>query len=148
MELSMKQTQKGFTLLEVMVTLLIISFGLLGLAGIIANSLKYNQSAYASSVASLMANDIIDRMRANQGAAQAIPSPYNLAMAAATPTGTDTASTDLMQWRNTLAATLPSGTGSVNINANGTVSITVRWDDSRAAKEAGVTRNFTVETRL
>ncbi len=61
------QNQQGFSLIEVMVTMLIVSIGLLGIAGIIMTSLKNSQSSYGRSQATLLANDIIDRMRANRG---------------------------------------------------------------------------------
>ena len=56
----------GFTLLEVLVALVILSIGLLGLAGLQAASLRYNHSSYLRSQATLIAYDIVDRMRANR----------------------------------------------------------------------------------
>jgi len=61
---------RGFSMLEVLVTMVIIAFGLLGVAGIIANGLKSNLSSYGRSQASWLANDIIDRMRANRATAE------------------------------------------------------------------------------
>jgi type IV pilus assembly protein PilV len=56
---------RGFTLLEVMVALLVLSIGLLGLAMLQATNLQYNTDAYTRTQATLFAYDIIDRMRAN-----------------------------------------------------------------------------------
>lgn len=150
------RNQNGFTLLEVLVTLLIVSLGLLGIAGIIANSLKVNQGAYARSQASWMANDIIDRMRANRTTAELSPSPYALADCAAVPTLSAIATDDLQTWCDALAATLPSGTGvgTVTIVAAPTrkVTVVVTWDDTHTGKSSNTdgssTQNFTVETRL
>lgn len=145
--------QTGFTMLEVLVTMVILSFGLLGIAGIIANGLKNNQSSYARSQASWLANDMVDRMRANRAAAEVGTSPYNLAIGTA-PTGTTIAATDLIAWRAALAATLPSGTGtgSVSVASSGAnptykVTVVVQWDDSRA-RGGGTTEQFSLETRL
>lgn len=55
----------GFTLIEVLVTVVVVSVGLLGLAGLQVNGLRANVSSEARSKATLMANDIIERMRAN-----------------------------------------------------------------------------------
>lgn len=55
----------GFTLVEVMVTVVVVSIGLLGLAGLQISGLRANMSSEARSKATLMANDIIERMRAN-----------------------------------------------------------------------------------
>jgi type IV pilus assembly protein PilV len=56
---------RGFTLLEVMVALLILSIGLLGLAALQLTGMRYNTDAYARTQATLFAYDIIDRIRAN-----------------------------------------------------------------------------------
>ena len=56
---------RGFTLIEVLIALVILSVGLLGLAGLQIISLKNNQSTYARGQANLMAMDVIDRIRAN-----------------------------------------------------------------------------------
>jgi type IV pilus assembly protein PilV len=55
----------GFTLIEVLVTVVVVSIGLLGLAGLQINGLRANMSSEARSKATLMASDIIERMRAN-----------------------------------------------------------------------------------
>lgn len=55
----------GFTLIEVLVTIIIVSIGLLGLAGLQINGLRANMSSEARSKATLLASDIIERMRAN-----------------------------------------------------------------------------------
>lgn len=147
------QKQRGFSLLEVLITMLIVSFGLLGIAGIIVISLKNNQGSYARGQATLMVNDMVDRMRANRGVAEAAPSPYNLALTV-TPAGTTVAATDLIQWRAALAASIPSGIGAVAINdTSKKVTITVQWDDSRGATDAAngvgvATQQLVVETRL
>ncbi len=139
--------QTGFTMLEVLVTMVILSFGLLGIAGIIANGLKNNQSSYARSQASWLANDIVDRMRANRAAAEVASSPYNLAIGTA-PTGATVAAIDLTSWRSALAASLPSGTGGVTLdNASKKVTVTVQWDESRI-KNASNAERFIVETKL
>lgn len=144
--------QKGFTLIEVLVTMVIVSLGLLGIAGIIANSLKVNQGAYTRSQASWLANDVIDRMRSNRVAAETSPSPYALASCGAAPAAPATvAQTDLKQWCDALVASLPSGTGTGSITVGAApsrkVTVVVQWDDSRQAGGSS-TQQFTVETVL
>ncbi len=58
-------TARGFTLIEVLVTLLIFSFGLLAVAGLQTISKKANYDALQRTTASLLASDLIERMRAN-----------------------------------------------------------------------------------
>ena len=59
----------GFTLIEVLVALIIVSIGLLGLAGLQATSVRFNQQAYLRSQAVQQAYDMADRIRANAVAA-------------------------------------------------------------------------------
>lgn len=150
--------QNGFSMLEVLVTMIIISFGLLGIAGIIANGLKSNSSSYARSQASWLVNDIIDNMRANRATAELSTLPYYLAIGL-NPSGTTVPANDLTAWRDALANALPSGTGAVAVNsATKKVTITVQWDDSRAVSGNNTaananrvnaqTQQLTVETRL
>lgn len=63
----------GFTLIEVMVALVILAVGLLGMASLMTRSQQSNESAYSRSQATLLAYDIIERMRAN------LVSPLNAA---------------------------------------------------------------------
>lgn len=55
----------GFTLLEVLIALFVLSVGLLGLATLQATSLRYNSDSYFRTQATILAYDIMDRMRAN-----------------------------------------------------------------------------------
>jgi len=57
--------QAGFTLLEVLITAVILSVGLLGLAGLQFNALRSNQSAAQSTIAVLRVIDAADRLRGN-----------------------------------------------------------------------------------
>lgn len=59
------QTSAGFTLIEVLVTVVVLSIGLLGLAGLQISGLRANMGSEARSKATFLANDIAERMRAN-----------------------------------------------------------------------------------
>lgn len=145
--------QSGFTLLEVMVALLVLSIGLLGLAGLMASSMRNNQSAYHSTQATWLAYDILDRMRANgavalsggYGAANALGSPANCTTTA--PSGS-IAAQDIGGWKNMIACALPEGDGAITVTpANRRVSITVQWNDSRATSGLA-NQQLTVESQL
>jgi len=144
--------QRGASLIEVLVAIVIVSFGLLGVASIIGNALKNSHSAYGRSQASWLANDIIDRMRANRIEAQSPGKPYDLDCedddCEDTPTGTTVAGADLVAWRAALSATLPSGRGQIKMDPTTLkVTVTVRWDDSRALNGSS-SQTVSVETRL
>lgn len=121
----------GFTLVEVLVTVVIFSVGLLGLAGLQATGIKLNHSSLLRSQATLLAYDIVDSMRANQGKNKANLPDYAIAMDDNPPTtATNQADQDIMDWIGSLSQNLPSGDGSVSLNGN-RATIVVQWDDVR-----------------
>lgn len=63
--------QHGTSLIEVLVALVVLSVGLLGLAGLQLNALKLNQTAMQRSEATLLAYSILDQMRADAAVAKA-----------------------------------------------------------------------------
>lgn len=127
--------QKGFSLLEVLVAIVVLSVGLLGLAGLQVVGLQSNYSSYLRSQASILSYDIADAMRANRTAA--LSGSYVIALAD-TPAGTSVAATDLIAWRANLAAALPSGTGAIArpVATANRFTITLQWNDSRAGGSA------------
>ena len=126
----------GFTLLEVMIALVIFSFGLLALAALMAKGLQYNTSALHRSYASSQAYDMADRMRANRLGIDA--GNYDSVSGAGTNPGCITsgctpaqmAQYDGWEWNSVNAAVLPSGSGTVLMSGS-TYSITLTWDDDR-----------------
>lgn len=56
----------GFSLIEVLVTLIILSLGLLSIAGIEIVALRNTQQAYLRSVATTQIAAMLERLRANQ----------------------------------------------------------------------------------
>lgn len=109
--------QSGFTLIEILVAVLILSLGLLGLAGLQAASLRANHSAYLRSQATQLAYDMADRMRANMAGVVAYndptltptPSCYTATGCSATALASDDAS----RWTADLQALLPAGSAGV-----------------------------------
>lgn len=116
--------ERGYTLIEVLVALFIMSLGLLGMAGLQVTSLKQNQSAYMRSQATILAYDIIDRMRANVSAVENgnyFVSSGSLTAGCETTSGcTDAqmASHDIARWQARLAEELPSGSGLICRDTN------------------------------
>lgn len=122
------QTQlSGFAMLEVLISILVIAFGLLGLAGLQGFSIRNNHNAYLRSQATLSAYDIIDRMRANRNGINA--GNYNLGTAATgtsacqfttAPSGCTAAALaayDLFVWQRILSQQLPGGVGIICIDS-------------------------------
>lgn len=140
---SLSPRQRGATLLEVMVATVIVSIGLLGLAGMQATGVKSSYGAFLRAQGTQFAYDMLDRMRANR--AEARNGLYNLTIAGDPPVAATTiANRDLIEWAADLA-TLPQGDGSVNV-VNDVVTIVVQWNDSRAGGAAAA--NITVISQL
>lgn len=126
--------QSGFTLLEVLIAILVLSIGLLGLAGLMASSIRNNHSAYQRTQATWLAYDMIDRMRVNRASAIGATVDYNIAIGTATSGSSGLAGTDVTGWKTTVANALPAGDGSVTVNtASRAVIVIVQWNDSRGA---------------
>ena len=134
--------QQGATMIEVLVAVVVLSIGLLGLAGLQSVGLTHNQSANFRSTATMMSYSILDSMRANR--IEARNGSYNVAIGTAVPSGTTVHEQDMSLWLNELSLRLPAGTGAINVNGN-TVTITVQWDDSRGALAA---QQFVLTTQL
>ncbi len=115
----------GFGMLEVLVAVLVLSVGLLGLAGLQASSVRNTHSAYLRSQASILAYDMLDRMRANAAAIES--GAYTVGLGGTGNGGL--ATRDLTLWQNTIDRTLPNGDGQIGLAANNQVTITVQWDD-------------------
>ncbi len=119
--------QDGFTLVEVLVTLVIFAFGMLGVAGLQMVSLASMDSAQYRTVATIKASEMAERMRANPDAVYAGRAPahgacrtshYNDRHENAAPcTVEQLASDDVWDWNTELAAVLPSGKGVVCFDA-------------------------------
>jgi type IV pilus assembly protein PilV len=123
--------QRGFTLIEAMVALIVLSVGLLGIAAMYVETLRANRTSLYRTQAVALASDIADRMRANRAPANAYacgapcdPTAGNNAIADA----------DLAQWMNTIAARLPGGTADVEYTAPGANTpaayvVTISWTE-------------------
>jgi type IV pilus assembly protein PilV len=122
---------RGLTLVEVLVTVIVLAFGVLGLAGLQVVGLKNNTSAYHRTQATFLSYDIVDRLRANRLAAEA--GNYDVAFSSSTPSGgASLIVSEVSEWKTTLARELPSGDGAVDCTTNSPVcNISVRWDDTR-----------------
>jgi type IV pilus assembly protein PilV len=142
---------EGFSLIEVLIALMILSVGSLGIAAMMALSLQNKNNAYSRAQASDLAYSILDRMRANH--ATAIQHGYDIALGAAPvnpPSDScigiaadcspkQIADLDLAQWKHGLAAILPSGDGSIRtaaLDQMTEVTITIQWNDRRSGQAA------------
>lgn len=152
---------RGFSLLELLVAVLVVAVGALGVAGLQLASSQNNRGAMAHSLATLLAGDLAERMRANPAAG------YGIAIGEAPPSFVDChanacssvelARFDLAVWKCSLGAwrdeatcrampdtirpatVLAGGDGSVD-ESGGIATVTVVWRGTREAFAAEVRR--------
>ena len=128
---------RGFSMIEVLITLVILSIGLLGIAGLQLAGLQSNRSAYYRSQATIIAYDMIDRMRTNVDGVAA--NHYDDLDSGTMPTTPPTciesangcsaaslADNDLQEWVTANLSLLPAGSGSVTRNGK-IFTVTVNW---------------------
>lgn len=105
-----RRRQSGFTLIEAMVALLVLSIGLLGIAALYVETLRASRTSLNRSVAVTLATGLADRMRANRNPADAYDCSGDCT---AGEGGNAIAIADITDWVGTIAQQLPEGTGSV-----------------------------------
>ncbi len=137
--------QLGVSLIEVMVSVLVLGVGLMGVAAMQATALRNGQSSLERSQVVAYSYSILDAMRANRAAALA--GAYNLgSMQCTAPTGGTLAQDDLRRW----ILSLKEGMTSDPLNddtvcgqvacAAGVCTVTIQWDDTRgSAADAAAT---------
>ncbi|MDY6828245.1 MAG: type IV pilus modification protein PilV [Pseudomonadota bacterium] len=160
--------RSGISLVEVLVALVVLSIGLLGLAALQSAGIQDNHSAYLRTQASVLSQDILDRMRANReqalstsdyetdfGEAAAVLGPF--CSPCASPA--DLADSDLLRWKTALEANLPQGAGRIARNAPTPgvqhLVVTVQWaekaldpDNDGGWDRDQVVRQFTLRSEL
>ena len=141
----------GFSLVEVLVAMFVVAMGILALAGLLQASTRYSKMSELRSTATLLANDIADRMRANSVGAALGPGGYDLtdhafpSPQAPTPThaactsdasctAAELAKVDVADWTARVKATLPKGSAWIQFhlghdNTPDSVDIWVGWAD-------------------
>jgi len=131
------------SLIEAMVTLAIVSFGLLGVAGLLLNGIRVNNVSNMRTVAALQVNDMADRVRANYkglkaGAYNALDTSGSTCesggAAPAICSEIQQAHSDMNKWNLQNAALLPSGFGSISVvpGLSELFEITVSWDETKS----------------
>jgi type IV pilus assembly protein PilV len=148
------RAQAGVGLIEVLVSLLVLSIGMLGLAGLQMYSLRNNQGAMERSMAVVETHSIVDAMRADRAAALAGEFDFDPDDAGKLG-GESFAERSLQSWHANLINSLgPSASGAVTCTSTGVCTITVRWTDERAVantaerKAAAPQQEVITEVRL
>jgi len=153
----------GFSLIEVLIALVILSVGLLGIAAMVSVSMKSRSSSYLRTQALALGSAILDRMRANH--ATAIAGGYNITVDTSTPfsgayqscngsgatcTPAPIATMDLYDWNQDLVNLLGYGQASnvsyyistLPVGQFTQVQVIISWNDTTANEAvAGATNS-------
>ena len=150
----------GFTLLEVMVAILILGFGLLGLAMMQTMSVRFSESSNQRTQATNLVYELLDQMRSNR----LLVAQYAAASYTATSTGTTcdyptsgdaiSVPANITLWQCRARATLGDGSSAVVTYADGVATVSLNWNDQRWEKDSSRTTgafqtgNVTMRSRL
>lgn len=135
--------ERGSGLIEVLISMLVMSFGLLGVAGLQLTALRSNNQSYERSQATALAYEISDAMRSNriaaatgafELAAATVPGPALECVSGTICTQPQAAAYALDQWHRRLRSALPSGTARIHCSSApcglGLMqTVTLLWDE-------------------
>ena len=132
-----KQRMQGFNLVEVLIALIILSVGMLGIAGLYVHSMQAGRTSLFRHHAVTLAGDVADRIRANPSALAdyALAGADNNCVAGGVNCTPDQmAGHDILLWQQQAVDTLPTG-ATVAVVVDDTVvppsyQITVSWPEA------------------
>jgi type IV pilus assembly protein PilV len=136
----LRSRQRGLTLVEVLVTVVIAAFGVLGVAGLLVQGASRANTSYARTVVTQKIYALADLMRANPAGVTGgnynnmptCPAAADCSATTVTCTAAQMAASDLCDWQREVSNTLPSGIGTVTLipGSNPAVfTVTVNWEN-------------------
>ena len=129
------ETSRGFSLVEVLIALIIMSVGMLGIAGLYVQSMQAGRTSMFRHHAVTLAGDVADRIRANPGGGIAYigqGGDSNCVAEGVDCNEAQMAAHDIFLWRQQAADTLPNGQVAVAFDAAPVppeYTITVSWTE-------------------
>lgn len=124
----------GFTLVEVLIALVVLSIGLVGMGALMIQGHQFTRSSLHRSQATFLVYDIVDRMRANGAGVQAdhydATTPGLVAACKAGGcTALQMAQNDVQEWLNAVQTALPGGCGSLRDIGTGEFEVMIQWQE-------------------
>lgn len=139
------RAQAGFSMIEVLISLVLIAVAMFGHAGLQLNAMKFAKGGASRMQAAFLSNELAERMEANK--VGSVNGDYVVASVSSTPSTASTdctttacnasalAAYDLAEWTTRVAATLPGASWQITNPTTGnpsTYRIVVNWEDRRA----------------
>jgi type IV pilus assembly protein PilV len=143
MKASAFNKQSGATLIEILVSVLILSFGLLGMAALQTRALQGNQSSVQRSQAIMLSQYMMDAMRVDRENARGSLYNINYTCGPDGISGTETlAKNNLRNWLGNIETGLgvaadTTSCGSISCSAAYECTVRIKWDDSRVTGGLG-----------
>ncbi|MFK7733240.1 MAG: type IV pilus modification protein PilV [Pseudomonadales bacterium] len=132
------EKESGFTLIEILVSLIILAVGFLGMAALQSSSMQGTASTYFRTQADMLANDLSERIRANRTGSEAGAYAYGGGGATSASCGSadscnsaSMAEADISEWSDWVENSLPSGDATVTELGQNFWAIQVMWDERR-----------------
>lgn len=145
--------QRGMSLIEVLVSVLVLGVGLMGVAAMQALALRGGQGSLETSQAVMLSTGIIEAMRANRANAANYVYDGTGSCGTIPAAGATLASDDINAWVTamkqtigTAADTTTCGRIAAVAGTPGLYRVTIQWDDSRAG--GGAARQVVTEAQL
>jgi type IV pilus assembly protein PilV len=143
--------QQGFTLIEVLVSIVIVAFGLLGAAGLIVKGASLGVSAHNRTLATQKIYEMVDRMRLNMEgvrSGKSVSPPTGTFTCASECSSAEMAKHDSDQWQQGLVTALgASATGQVALNS-GRFTITVTWREKNLGLNNFTDQSYSLDVQL
>jgi type IV pilus assembly protein PilV len=142
------KASRGFTLLEAMIALLVLSIGLLGLAGLQASSARLGYEAHMRSITTIAASEIIEKIRMRTAKLSRADRPAIVAQYVGAGGGncdpTDSSiDNDIACWQENLAQQLPEGQGAIiDDEGDGIFDVQISWYDRETEQPSTVSWSF------
>ncbi len=135
------KNQKGLGMIEVLVAVVILAIGLLGLAAMQVTASRTTTQSAQKTQAILLAEDMIERIRANRGAAGSYDGVTvgsgDSCVTDFSPSSSDVATNDINGWSNSVRCLLADGSGQVDVDTTAnTVAVTLSWEDRKDSSDA------------
>ncbi len=133
-----RMKQRGFSLVEVLIALVIMSVGMLGIAGLYVQSMQAGRTSMLRHHAVTLAGDVADRIRANPRAGVAYEGPGldgSCVSGVADCDEVAMAGHDILLWQQQAANSLPAGEVGVTFDDSGnppTYTIAITWSEPGA----------------
>lgn len=134
--------QRGFTMIEVLVAMIILAIGLLGVAGIQALSLKQSSNSAVRSLVTMHAYDLSERMRSEFDDVTVFEK--------ASSTGCSGCNAKLSAWHARLLEDVPTASTEVDVTSSASqtfAEITVDWTERGIGNDA-LAQSYTLYVRL